>query len=52
VGRQHTHQGEARPRREERLCCLVMVGARIDGKKELVALQDGYQESEESWAEL
>jgi transposase-like protein len=38
--------------RDERLCCLVMIGARIDGKKELVALQDGYRESEESWAEL
>src|SRR3954452_16248122 len=37
---------------DERLCCLVMVGARIDGKKELVALRDGYRESEESWAEL
>jgi transposase-like protein len=34
------------------LCCLVMVGARIDGEKELVAIQDGYRESEESWAEL
>jgi putative transposase len=33
-----------------RLCCLVMVGARIDGTKELVAVQDGYRESEESWA--
>lgn len=37
---------------DERLCCLVMVGARIDGHKELIALQDGYRESEESWAEL
>ena len=37
---------------DERLCCLVMVGAKLDGKKELVALQDGYRESEESWAEL
>lgn len=35
-----------------RLCCLVMVGARIDGRKELVAVQDGYRESEESWNEL
>ena len=35
---------------DERLCCLVMVGARLDGKKELVAVQDGYRESEESWA--
>ena len=37
---------------EERLCCLVMVGARLDGKKELVAIQDGYRESTESWAEF
>ena len=29
-----------------------MVGARPDGKKELIALQDGYRESTESWAEL
>jgi putative transposase len=33
-----------------RLCCLVMVGARLDGKKELVAIEDGYRESTESWA--
>jgi putative transposase len=37
---------------DDRLCCLVMIGARPDGRKELVALQDGYRESEESWAEL
>jgi putative transposase len=37
---------------EDRLCSLVMVGARLDGKKELVAVADGYRESEESWAEL
>jgi putative transposase len=37
---------------DDRLCCLVMVGARLDGTKELVAIQDGYRESEESWAEL
>lgn len=37
---------------DERLCCLVMIGAKLDGKKELIALQDGYRESEESWAEL
>ncbi len=30
----------------------MMVGARVDGKKELVALTDGYRESEESWAQL
>jgi putative transposase len=38
--------------RDERLCSLVMVGARLDGAKELVAIQDGYRESEESWAEF
>jgi Transposase, Mutator family len=37
---------------DDKLCCLVMIGARIDGKKELVALQEGYRESCESWAEL
>jgi putative transposase len=37
---------------EDRLCSLVIVGARLDGKKELVAVADGYRESEESWAEL
>src|SRR3712207_3675355 len=35
---------------DERLCSLVMVGTRLDGAKELVAIQDGYRESEESWA--
>jgi transposase-like protein len=37
---------------EDRLCCLVVVGARPDGSKELVALADGYRESKESWAGL
>jgi putative transposase len=37
---------------DDRLCCMVMVGARLDGKKELVAIQDGYRESTESWAEF
>src|SRR5712691_591842 len=36
----------------ERLCCLVLVGVRADGRKELVAVGDGYRESEESWAEV
>ncbi|HSK99963.1 MAG TPA: IS256 family transposase [Rubrobacteraceae bacterium] len=35
---------------DDRLCCLVMIGARLDGKKELVAIEDGYRESTESWA--
>lgn len=33
-------------------CLLVIVGATQDGKKELVALEDGYRESEQSWKEL
>src|ERR671933_2744674 len=36
----------------ERLCCLVLVGVRADGHKELVAVGDGYRESTESWLEL
>ena len=37
---------------EDRLCCLVIVGIRADGTKELVAIADGYRESTESWADL
>jgi transposase-like protein len=37
---------------EHRLCLLVMIGVRADGRKELVALADGYRESAESWADL
>lgn len=36
----------------ERLCLLVLVGVRADGRKELIALTDGYRESEGSWADL
>ena len=37
---------------EHKLCLLVMIGVRADGRKELVALTDGYRESSESWADL
>jgi len=37
---------------EAKLCLLVIVGVRADGRKELVALADGYRESEGSWADL
>jgi transposase-like protein len=37
---------------DERLCALVMLGVRPDGTKELVAIEDGYRESTESWASL
>jgi transposase-like protein len=36
----------------ERLCCLVLIGVRADGHKELVAVGDGYRESTDSWSEL
>jgi transposase-like protein len=37
---------------EEKLCLLVLIGVRVDGTKELVALADGYRESTGSWADL
>src|SRR5205085_12207247 len=36
----------------DRVCTLVVVGVRADGRKELVALADGHRESTESWAGL
>jgi putative transposase len=36
----------------DRVCTLVIIGVRADGKKELVALTDGHRESTESWAGL
>jgi transposase-like protein len=35
-----------------RQCILVLMGATADGRKELIAVQDGYRESEQSWSEL
>jgi transposase-like protein len=39
-------------RMEERRCLLVIIGATKNGKKELLALESGFRESELSWAEL
>ena len=33
-------------------CVLVVIGATEEGKKELVAISDGYRESEASWKEV
>jgi transposase-like protein len=33
-------------------CLLVLMGATADGKKELIAVLDGYRESKQSWREL
>jgi transposase-like protein len=35
---------------DERLAALVLVGARPDGTKEVIAIEDGYRESTDSWA--
>ena len=34
---------------DERQCLLVIIGAKKDGTKELVAVEDGFRESKESW---
>src|SRR5579884_4375728 len=35
---------------DDKLCLLVVIGVREDGTKELLAVEDGYRESTESWA--
>jgi putative transposase len=35
-----------------RQCILVLMGVTADGRKELIAITDGYRESEQSWKEL
>jgi len=37
---------------EDRLACLVLIGVLPDGQKEMIAIEDGYRESKESWASL
>jgi putative transposase len=37
---------------ESKHCVLIAVGATEDGKKELLAIADGYRESEQSWKEV
>src|SRR3954447_5938478 len=37
---------------DDRLCLLVAIGVREDGTKELLAVEDGYRESTESWASV
>ena len=36
----------------DRQCMLVLIGADAHGKKELLAIDDGYRESTQSWREL
>lgn len=39
-------------RMEDAPCLLVVIGATADGHKELVAVEDGVRESEQSWKDL
>ena len=37
---------------DKRLCLLVIIGVCEDGRKELLAVEDGYRESSDCWAEV
>jgi putative transposase len=37
---------------DPKVCLLVAIGVREDGEKELLAVEDGYRESTESWASV
>lgn len=37
---------------DDRTCILVLLGATRDGRKELLAVHDGYRESKTSWLEI
>jgi len=37
---------------EQKQCILVLMGSTSSGQKELISVQDGYRESEQSWSEL
>ena len=37
---------------DDRQCILIIIGARQDGKKEVVAVTDGFRESKESWKDI
>jgi transposase-like protein len=36
----------------QRQCLLIVMGATAEGHKELIAVMDGYRESEQSWSEV
>lgn len=46
------NDNEGRTKDEKRQCLLVLMGATPDGTKELIAVVDGYRESELSWKEI
>ena len=47
------HGGYFTPRLDhDRQCILILIGADVDGRKELMAIEDGFRESAQSWREL
>ena len=46
------NDNEGRDSDEKRQCLLVLMGATADGTKELIAVVDGFRESELSWKEM
>jgi putative transposase len=45
---QNTHRTQV----DDRLCLLVIIGSDETGRKELIALADGYRQSAASWEEV
>ncbi len=37
---------------QDKLACLVIIGVKANGSKEVIAIEDGYRESTESWLSL
>ena len=52
LGRRRVLQRRLEDTDNKRQCILVLMGATRDGTKELIAITDGYRESEQSWREL
>ena len=37
---------------DKKVACLVVIGVAADGRKEVIAIEDGFRESKQSWASL
>ena len=49
LGRRHSCNIRLEDEANSKQCLLVLMGATADGQKELIAVLDGYRESEQSW---
>jgi hypothetical protein len=50
-GSKDRYRAPGLPNHEDpKVCLLIVIGVREDGCKELLAVEDGYRESTESWA--